>query len=304
MKSKGIGHAHGKVILIGEHAVVYGHPGIALPFKNGKVSVTITASDQDELSTHFYQGLLANVPQPLMFIWLLIEELRKSLLFGPVLIHLDFQLPTSAGLGSSAAINSAIVQAIYDFVEVALTAEIRFEKTQFAEKIVHGASSGIDALTTSHDHAWYFIKNKPPTPLPIHLPGWLLIANTGIKGSTKEAVAKVAKLFTQNLAQGHLESIGLMSLLMKEAIEKSELDDMARLMNQAHYHLQELGVSHPMLDQWVSMALAQGALGAKLTGGGLGGSIIALFDQPLLAEQALKYFSTHLTKESWLMPLQ
>jgi mevalonate kinase len=129
------------------------------------------------------------------------------------------------------------------------------------------------------------------------------VANTGIQGSTKEAVSKVAKLFTQNLAQAHLESIGLMSLLMKEAIEKKELDDMARLMNQSHYHLQELGVSHPRLDEMVNASLSLGALGAKLTGGGLGGSMIALIDNGDLAKKIQMSMMERFTKEVWLMDL-
>lgn len=303
MKSFGVGQTHGKIILIGEHAVVYGHPGIALPFLNKKVAVKVFSAETDQLSSHFYTGFFANFPSSLIFIAALVDELRKTLSFGPVELVLDFQLPTSAGLGSSAAISGAIVEAIYDWLEVPLTGAVRFEKTQFAEKVVHGSSSGIDAITTTNENAWYFIKGKTPEALTVQLPAWLLIANTGIKGSTKDAVSKVASLFTQNLAQGHLESIGLMSLLMKEAIEKKEVDDVARLMNQCHFHLQELGVSHPKLDQWIEIALSQGALAGKLTGGGLGGAMIALIDQKTIAETIYQYFQTHLTQEVWLMDL-
>ena len=88
---------------------------------------------------------------------------------------------------------------------------------------------------------------------------------------------------------------------MKEAIEKKELDDMARLMNQAHYHLQELDVSHPRLDQMVEQAMKLGAIGAKLTGGGLGGSMIALVETKAIANKIMDEFKKTLTKEVWLM---
>jgi mevalonate kinase len=301
MKSKGLGTAHAKVILIGEHAVVYGHPGISMPFLPLKVHVTVIPSQEDFLISTLYQGAMSQLPPSLFFISYLLDDLRQQFKFGPIEISIKNHIPSSAGMGSSAAISGAIVEAIFDFASAPITPTIRFEKTQLAEKLVHGSASGIDAWTTANNHPWYFIKGKEPEPIQLSLPGFFVVANTGIKGSTKEAVGIVAKKFTQNLAQGHLESIGLMSLLMKEAIEKKEMDDMARLMNQAHYHLQELDVSHPRLDAMVEKAMALGAIGAKLTGGGLGGSMLALVETKATANAIIRYFQKEFTKEVWLM---
>ncbi len=303
MKKNGHGQAHAKLILIGEHAVVYGHPGIALPFLPLKVNIDVTASKEDGLTSTLYQGPMASIPTDLLFISFLVNHLRSILNFGPIDVVITNSIPSSSGLGSSAAISGAIVEALYDFAEVPLDAKLRFEHTQLAEKLVHGSASGIDAITTASTNGWYFIKGKDPEPLMVHLPTFLVVANSGMKGSTKEAVSKVAKLFTQNLAQGHLESIGLMSLLMKEAIEKKEIDDVARLMNQTQFHLQELGVSHPSIDAMVNDAIQLGSLGAKLTGGGLGGSMIALVDDRQTAERVIHHFQQHHTKEVWLMDL-
>ena len=304
MKKQGHGQAHAKLILIGEHAVVYGHPGIAFPFLPLKVEIKVIASQEDFIISSVYKGPVASLPSELFFISFLIDHLRTTLKFGPLEMVITNTIPSSAGMGSSAAISGAIVEAIYDMADVGLDAKLRFEHTQLAEKLVHGSASGIDALTTASINGWYFIKGKDPEPIMILLPSFLVVAHSGIKGSTKEAVGKVANLFTQNLAQGHLESIGLMSLLMKEAIEKKEIDDVARLMNQTHFHLQELGVSHPVIDAMVKEAIQLGALGAKLTGGGLGGSMIALVDDQELANQIIQHFKQHHTKEVWLMDLR
>lgn len=304
MKKQGRGQAHAKLILIGEHAVVYGHPGIALPFLPLKVDIHVTASQEDVLTSTLYQGPMASLPTELLFIGFLVDHLRTTLKLGPLEMVITNTIPSSAGMGSSAAISGAIVQALYDIADVPLDAKLRFEHTQLAEKLVHGSASGIDALTTASTNGWYFIKGKDPEPIVITLPAYLVVANSGIKGSTKEAVGQVAKLFTQNLAQGHLESIGLMSLLMKEAIEKKEIEDVARLMNQTQFHLQELGVSHPKIDEMVAAAIQLGALGAKLTGGGLGGSMIALVNDFQTAERIMHQFQQHHTKDVWLMDLR
>jgi len=304
MKKHGRGQAHAKIILIGEHAVVYGHPGIALPFLPLKIDIHVTPSKEDFLISSLYQGPMASLPTDLFFIGFLVDHLRTILKLDPLEMVITNTIPSSAGMGSSAAISGAIVEALYHLADVPLDAKLRFEHTQLAEKLVHGSASGIDALTTASTNGWYFIKGKDPEPMMITLPAFLVVAHSGIKGSTKEAVGKVAKLFTQNLAQGHLESIGLMSLLMKEAIEKKEIDDVARLMNQTQFHLQELGVSHLAIDAMVRDAIAIGALGAKLTGGGLGGSMIALVDDRQIAERIIRHFQQHHTKEVWLMDLR
>lgn len=304
MKTNGLGVSHAKIILIGEHAVVYGHPGIALPFLPLETRIRVSLNDEDFLSSSLFKGSMTHLPQELLFIKFMVDELRTSMHYGPVLVEIENHIPNSAGMGSSAAISGALVEALYELSETPLTPKLRFEKTQLAEKLVHGSASGIDALTTTSDNAWYFIKGKEPEPLNINLPGYLVVANTGIKGSTKEAVEKVAKLFTQNLAQGHLESLGLMSILVKEAIEKSSIEEIAKYMNQAHFHLQELGVSHPKLDAMVEEALQLGALGAKLTGGGLGGSMIALVESQFIAQKIIQQFKKNHTQEVWMMDLQ
>jgi mevalonate kinase len=303
MKIQGLGVAHAKIILIGEHAVVYGHPGIALPFQPLKVKVTVIPSNDDTIESRFYQGPLSSIPEALSFILIIIDELRTTLNAPTMHVRIDNQIPESAGLGSSAAISNAIVKAVYDLMDAELSNSALFEKTQIAEKVMHGSPSGIDALVTVSDQAYYFIKGKDPVDLSIHLPGFLVVADSFIAGKTKEAVKTISQLYLKNMAQADLESIGIMGILMKEAIEKKEIDDVARLMNQTHYHLQTLNVSHPVVDTMISIALNNGAIGAKLTGGGLGGCMIALCETEAIAKNMMEKLSPIAKDHVWMMSL-
>jgi mevalonate kinase len=276
MHHKGYGSAHAKVILLGEHAVVYGHPGIAIPFHPLYAKAVVEVDPKEFIISSLFVGEWRKMPTGLSFLKNLIQRLYDHLEIKHVTIHLSNDIPTSAGLGSSAAIASAIIEAFFDFAQVTLTPEIRFQWIQSSEKEVHGNPSGIDAFMVNADHIYQFAKAKVPEPIQLNFSGTFLLLNTKIPGLTKEAVGKVSRLYLKNEAQVHLESLGLMVPLMREALELNDLEDVGRLMNQAHYHLGELQVSIPEIDTIVTRSIALGAIGAKLTGGGLGGAILVL----------------------------
>jgi mevalonate kinase len=302
MKLQGVGQSHAKVILLGEHAVVYGHPGIALPFLPLTVQATIQQDEDFFLKSAFYEGFMQHLPDELLFLFAFAQQLAKELNSPPFRLQLDNMIPTSAGLGSSAAIADAITQAMFDWMEQPLSKAKRFEWTQISEKMVHGNPSGIDALMVQSDTPYWFAKGQQPKPIPMAIKGSFLIIDSGIPGKTKEAIGRVAKQYMQNTAQVHLESIGLMVPLMEEALLHEDEADVARLMNQAHYHLHELSLSHPIIDDIIEQCLSLGATGAKLTGGGLGGSILVYAPNQTIA-QTIQNAMAPKAKGVWIMTL-
>jgi mevalonate kinase len=300
MKAKGQGKAHAKVIIIGEHAVVYGHPGIAIPFVPLTVQVEVGVSDQDRLTAPFFKGFMEQLPDELLFLFAHVNALREVLKFPQVHIRIHNDIPTSAGLGSSAAITSALTVALYDWMEVPLAPGERFEWTQKSEKMVHGNPSGIDALMVQSMTPFWFAKGKQPKSISMNLKGSFVIIDSGVAGKTKQAVANVAGLYMKNIAQVHLESIGLMVPLLEEAIMQNDENDLARLMNQTHYHLKELNLTHEKVEWIIEESLKLGATGAKITGGGLGGSVLLYVPLSNDAKAIHSYFESHHLKV-WVM---
>jgi len=153
------------------------------------------------------------------------------------------------------------------------------------EKLYHGTPSGIDNTVITYARPVYFITGEPIATFKVGTPFTIVIGDTGIPAPTKESVGDVRKLWGIN--QTHCESIfdgiGQIVLMARRAIESGSLDMLGELMDQNHAFLQELTVSSPELDKLVDAARKAGALGAKMSGGGRGGNMIALVT-PDLAE--------------------
>jgi mevalonate kinase len=298
----GVGQAHAKVILIGEHSVVYRHPALSLPFKALHVNVVIKPSIKTILVSTLHEGDLDSAPEILNPIIQLIRQLQEHFDLQGCEINIDSNIPLGAGLGSSAALASAITKAFYHGMEVELNDQTLLQWIHVSETMAHGQPSGVDALTTSFDSAWIFTKGQPPVSLPLSLNAILVIAQTNEYGSTKEAVQKVAS----KVAQEGLKSIDELGRLTHHAlsyIKDNELELLGKTLTQAHEILKHLGISTKTLDQCVEQALKHHALGAKLTGGGLGGCMIALAKDQTSANDimnALKEITPHV----WSMSLQ
>jgi mevalonate kinase len=297
-----IGKAIGKIILIGEHAVVYGEPAIALPFKEVGIEVFIKASQGPLiLKSKLYEGRLDAVPDRLKGLQTIIYEVLNRMNQKPLNITLEIisQMPEERGLGSSAAVSVATIRALYAYYQVKYTNQDLFEMTQLAERINHGNPSGIDAAIMTDEKALYYRKYEAFLPITLNLNAFLVVADTGIKGRTKEAVEQIRnKIDGDPSCMNGIKEIGRQTETAKEAIETHDLIKLGTCMTEAHRCLQAFGVSHEVLDDLVSAAIEAGAYGAKMTGGGRGGCMIALVNEvncDTVSEALLKSGA----KETW-----
>ncbi|MCI1833915.1 MAG: mevalonate kinase [Bifidobacterium tibiigranuli] len=193
--------------------------------------------------------------------------------------------PAGRGLGSSAAASGAVIRAVLDACGVTASAEQLAALTNEAEIVTHGNPSGLDTVTTSGSHPVLFTRGDMRR-VDVHLPAYLVIADSGIAGSTKQAVEGVHGRYENDHRRVRtiLESLGDLARQSANDLEQGGLDSLGRCMDEAHGLLDTLRVSHPVVNALVRTARASGALGAKMTGGGLGGCIIALAPDDRSAE--------------------
>lgn len=299
----GNGRAHGKIILIGEHAVVYGTSAIALPFFETKVTTLVRENETSYIKSKVYTGELINAPIEIESISSLINELTDKLNLPSLLYDVDSSIPISAGMGSSAAIASSIVEAVYDYMDLELSSKSRFEWTQFAERIAHGNPSGIDALTTTNDFAVLFQKGHVPTTFSSTINGYLIVGQTGQKGNTKEAVSVVRRLVDEENKMYLINDIGIEVKTCYEAYLKKDLATIGGTLNKVQMKLRELEVSTKVIDEMVELALNAGALGAKLTGGGRGGCVITLTEDEITANKVKTVWENYSKHKAWVLNL-
>lgn len=279
--------APGKVILCGEHAVVYGIPAIALPvfkvsttakvfahplFEPGNVHINAPAIALDDSLTSLEQGHPLKIAIDLVMRELGVDHIPSCE------IRISTTLPVSAGLGSSASVTVALVRAVSTYLGHPLADEIVNQIAYEIEKLHHGSPSGIDNTVITYGTPVFFELGKTIEYLKIASPFTLIIADTGIKSSTGAAVAGMRERWNADptLYNTIFNEIGSLTLKIRKYLEEGSIEDMGKTMTENHKLLQRIGVSNDELDILVKSALASGAWGAKLSGGGLGGNMIAL----------------------------
>lgn len=279
----GFGQTVAKIILFGEHSVVYGHPAIAMPLPTLRMTARVVPTggpaSGSTLTGLGWSGLLSQAPARFASITKA-AEVAAEFAGHPgagLEISTDAEFPAERGLGSSAAAAGAVIRAVLDAFDAPATPAEIFELTQTAERVAHGRPSGLDAVATSADTPVYF-RSGMVTELSAVPDAWIIIADSGIEGSTRETVAHVrarrdADPTATNLV---LDRLGAITDEVVSDLRSGDSAAMGTRMTEAHRLLAGLGVSNTRLDAMVDAAVSAGALGAKLTGGGRGGCVIAL----------------------------
>lgn len=280
------GTGHGKVILLGEHAVVYGRHAIAAP-----IPLAINARIREEGI-----GIRIVVPK-----WGLehtlepVAERRRSferpagllleklgLLDKDLTIEIHPRVPRAMGLGASAALAVATIRALDAHFSLGLVDAEISELALQGEKVAHGNPSGVDNSIATLGQMMLFKRDGVPQITPISLPKpiTLVIAMSSVESLTAETVARVQHMLERNPGpyEDIFDQIDALTLKSLAALKNYDLGQLGDYMNVCHGLLNALQVSTWELEELVQIARDNGALGAKLTGGGGGGSIIALCD--------------------------
>ncbi|HSD70615.1 MAG TPA: mevalonate kinase, partial [Woeseiaceae bacterium] len=278
----GRGSASGKVILLGEHAVVYGRPAVALPLPEA-ISASVYASPS---------GTMLRIPS-----WNLERDLGQDAADGAMallqlvirhlglesqrfLMHVDARIPPAAGLGASAALAVAMIRALDSAYSLGMNDRTVNDLAFECETISHGTPSGIDNTVAVFGEAIVYRRKGPRRIRKLSLDRLppLVIAWSGTRGSTRQQVEAVRERWLKAKAAHEriFDEIGQVSLEGAHALGKGDDAKLGSLMNIAHGLLNALQVSTPLLEEMVDIARSGGAAGAKLTGAGGGGSIVAL----------------------------
>lgn len=277
--------APGKIILFGEHAVVYGYPAIAVPVSKVQAKAIIQARPgQDGIQVIAPDISLNDALKDLPInhaiskaIHLTLEalEVAKPPAFA---IKITSTIPLASGMGSGAAVSVAAIRAVSQFLGKRLPDETVNQITFEIEKTHHGTPSGIDNTVITYNQPIYFIKGKSIEPINIRLPFTIVIGDSGVPSPTSFAVGDVRRGFDESPSkfQALFNACGQIAESARHAIESNRLQVLGPLMSDNHKLLVDMGVSSPKLDQLVNVAQEAGALGAKMSGGGRGGNMIAL----------------------------
>ncbi len=357
--------APGKIILVGEHAVVYGQPALAVPVRDVRARAVVRADIKGEEGAirifapgiglqSRYKDLPVNHPLRVAVDGVLHE---LELLRTPACsLHIHSTIPIASGLGSSAAVSAAVIQALAGFLGHPLSKErvsslvfevekihhgtpsgidntvVTYDKPVFftkglpiasglgssaavsaaviqalagflghplskervsslvfeVEKIHHGTPSGIDNTVVTYDKPVFFTKGLPIQTFSIGKPFTFVIGDTGIPSATAETVGLVRNAYQEDKQRFEdlFSAIGSLAIKARTAIIAGRKADLGAVMDENHTLLKEMGVSSPELDRLVEGARKNAAWGAKLSGGGGGGNMIALVESEQAEQMA------------------
>jgi len=282
------GRAAGKVILLGEHVVVYGRPALAAGLARG-LEVRVERGEGPP-------GLRTDVPalsadaRPVT----LVREAAAALGISAdgLRVQVRSDLPAGAGLGSSAALCVATLRALAAAAGRRLTLADELALGRRLEAIFHGNPSGIDPAAAVLGGCFRFTRGEPPmvTPLRVPRPLPLVVAHTGRGRSTGAVVAGLRERWDRDRAayERRFDEVAGLVAEGAAAVESGDVVGLGRTFDENQRLLEALGVSAPEVECLVAAARGAGAFGAKLTGGGGGGAVIAVAAEPERVAAALR----------------
>jgi mevalonate kinase len=277
--------APGKIILFGEHAVVYGRPAIAIPVTQVKAKALLTPDIRGDAVRILAPeiDLDANLTEldPLHPLAVAIQLVCTTLevpCLPACTLKVTSTIPVAGGLGSGAAVSVAVIRALAAFLGQPLPDERVCALAYEIEKIHHGTPSGIDNTVIAYARPAYFVKGQPIERLTVARSFTLVIADTGIASPTSIAVGDVRKAWQNDPThyEALFNSAAAIAQSARRIIEEGAIELLGPLMDTNHGLLRQMGVSCNELDNLVAAAREAGAWGAKLSGGGRGGNLIAL----------------------------
>lgn len=282
-----MGFGRGKVILLGEHAVVHGCPAIAVGIERGVTAAAAPAARDllrlapwdleirpdpsgDEPLERAFAAALESYP----------ERPRVE-------VTAEVELPAGAGLGCSAAIGVAVLDAIDEAIGFGRPRTELAEAALVWEKVFHGNPSGIDNTMSAVGGVALYRKGEPLQPLRSNKPLCLVVGYSGEPSSTKEMVASVARQLENDPERVNkaFEGIEVLVRNAKLAIEAGDLVALGQLLDLNHTILNALMLCTTKVDAMCQAAREAGALGAKMTGAGGGGCMFALATKPDQADR-------------------
>ena len=279
---------YGKIILTGEHSVVYGKHAVAAP-----ISLKMMARVRDRERDVVVMIPRWGVEQKLKFgddhrysiyrsLEMILDEL--NLRDRGMTIEIQPEVPRAMGMGGSAALAVSIIRALSNYFDLNLTEKEVRDLSFKSEDIIHGGASGIDNTVATYRELILYRKEEPPKMESLNLKKSIpiVIGLSGVESMTSGMVAKVRKAHERypDWYEQIFNRMDELALASREALEQGDLPKLGEIMNLNHGYLNTLQVSCPEVEDLVQIARNSGALGAKLTGGGGGGAIIALCDSP------------------------
>jgi len=279
--------APGKIILFGEHAVVYGRPAIAVPVNQVAARVIVMANPRAAPGALRIQapdiGLEADLSEipgdhPLAYAINLVLDKIGARRAPACVLRIASTIPVASGMGSSAAVSVALLRAFSGFLGSPLPDEEVNQLAYQVEALYHGTPSGIDNSVITYNRPVFFLRGEPIRILDVPQPFSVVIGDTGISSPTSTTVGDVRCAWREDPDDydSIFDQIGSISERARRAIEAGDPGYLGPLMVENHDLLRRLEVSSVELDRLIDAAMNAGALGAKMSGGGRGGNMIAL----------------------------